>query len=97
MPKLPKPGALEPVLCNKRSHRNKTSHHSETKPKHRNEDRAQPKFNFLKKDSVQPKISAPWKKSYDKLRQHIKKQRHYLADKGLYSQNSGFPSSHVWM
>ena len=25
---------------------------------------------------------APWKKSYDKTRQHIKKQRHYLADKG---------------
>ena len=26
---------------------------------------------------------APWKKSYDKPRQRIKKQRHYLADKGL--------------
>ena len=24
---------------------------------------------------------APWKKSYDKPRQHIKKQRHYFADK----------------
>ena len=24
---------------------------------------------------------APWKKSYDQLRQHIKKQRHYFADK----------------
>ena len=30
---------------------------------------------------------APWKKSYDKPRQHIKKQRHYFADKGLYSQS----------
>ena len=26
---------------------------------------------------------APWKKSYDKPRQHIKKQRHYFANKGL--------------
>ena len=36
--------------------------------------------------------------SYDQPRQHIKKQRHYLADKSLYSQNYGFPSSHacVW-
>ena len=28
---------------------------------------------------------------------HIKKQRHYFADKGLSSQNYGFSSSHVWM
>ena len=28
---------------------------------------------------------------------HIKKQRHYFANKGLYSQNYGFSSSHVWM
>ena len=40
---------------------------------------------------------APWKKSYDQPRQHIKKQRHYFADKGLSSQSYGFPSSHVWM
>ena len=39
----------------------------------------------------------PWKKSYDKPRQHIKKQRHYFADKGLYSQSYSFSSSHVWM
>ena len=31
------------------------------------------------------KTLAPWKKSYDQPRQHIKKQRHYLADKGQYS------------
>ena len=37
------------------------------------------------------KTLAPWKKSYDQLRQHIKKQRHYFADKGLYSQIYGFP------
>ena len=38
-----------------------------------------------------------WKKSYDKPRQHIKKQRHYFGDKGLYSQSYGFSSCHVWM
>ena len=38
-----------------------------------------------------------WKKSYDQLRQHIKKQRHYFAEKGLSSQSYGFSSSHVWM
>ena len=31
----------------------------------------------------------PWKKSYDKPRQHIKNQRHYFADKGLSSQSYG--------
>ena len=39
----------------------------------------------------------PWKKSYDKTRQHIKKQRHYFADKGPSSQSYGFSSNHVWM
>jgi len=37
------------------------------------------------------------KKIYDKPRQNIKKQRHYFANKGPYSQSYGFPSSHVWM
>ena len=40
---------------------------------------------------------APWKKSYDQPRQHIKKQRHYFANKGPCSQSYGFSSSHVWM
>ena len=40
---------------------------------------------------------APWKKRYDKPRQHIKKQRHYFADKGPSSQGYSFSSSHVWM
>ena len=40
---------------------------------------------------------APWKKSYDQSRQHIRKQRHYFANKGLCSQRYGFSSSHVWM
>ena len=40
----------------------------------------------------------PWKKSYDKSRQHIKKQRHYLVDKGRSSQSCFFfSSSDVWM
>ena len=38
---------------------------------------------------------APWKKSYDKPRQHIKKQRHYFAYKYPPSQSYGFSSSHV--
>ena len=37
------------------------------------------------------------RESYDKTRQHIKKQRHYFDDKGLSSQSYGFSSSHVWM
>ena len=40
---------------------------------------------------------APWKKSYDPHRRHIKKQRHYFASKGPSSQGYGFSSSHVWM
>ena len=40
------------------------------------------------------KTSAPWKKSYHKPRQHIKRQRHYFADK---NQSYGFSSSRVWM
>ena len=37
---------------------------------------------------------APWKKSYDKLREHIKKQRHYFADKGPSCQSYDFSSKH---
>ena len=40
---------------------------------------------------------APWKKSYDKSRQHIKKQRCQFSSKGLSSQSYGFSSHHVWM
>ena len=43
------------------------------------------------------KTLAPWKKSYDQPRQHIKKQRHYFSNKGPSSQSYGFSSSHVWM
>ena len=44
--------------------------------------------------------SEKWKWSclvVSKPRQHIKKQRHYFADKGLSSQGYGFSSSHVWI
>ena len=40
---------------------------------------------------------APWKKSYDQLRQRSKKQRHYFTNKGPSGQNYGFSSNHVWM
>ena len=34
---------------------------------------------------------APWKKTYEKPGQYIKKQRHHFADKGLYSRAMDFP------
>ena len=40
---------------------------------------------------------APWKKSYDQPRWHIRKQRHYFANKGPSSQTYGFSSNHVWV
>ena len=40
---------------------------------------------------------APWKKSCDKPRHHIKKQRHYFTNKGLSSQGYGFSSDPVWI
>ena len=43
------------------------------------------------------KTLALCKKSYDQLRQHIKKQRHYFVNKGPSSQSYGFSNSHVWM
>ena len=43
------------------------------------------------------KTLAPWKKSYDQPRQHIKKQRHYFANKSPSIQSYGFSSSHVYM
>ena len=42
-------------------------------------------------------VLAPWKKSYDEHRQHIKKKRHCFAHKGLSSQSYGFSSSRVWL
>ena len=40
---------------------------------------------------------APWNRSYDKPRQHIKKQRYYFVNKGPSSQGYGLSNSHVWM
>ena len=37
----------------------------------------------------------PWKENYDQPRQHIKKQRHYFANKGPSSQDYGISSSYV--
>ena len=42
--------------------------------------------------SCEIKTFAPWKKSNDKSRQHIKKQRHHFTDKGPYIQSYGFPA-----
>ena len=39
----------------------------------------------------------PWKKSYDQSRQHVKRQRHYFANKGMSGQSYRFSSGHVWM
>ena len=50
---------------------------------------------FLTPKSLE--MFAPWNKTYDQPRQHIKKQRHYFANKGPSSQGYGFSSSHVWM
>ena len=43
------------------------------------------------------KDASPWKKSYDRPRQHFRKQRHYFTNKGPSNQSYGFSSSHVWM
>ena len=40
---------------------------------------------------------APWKKSYDIPKQHLKKQSHHFADKAPYSQIYGFSTGHVQM
>ena len=45
--------------------------------------------------SYEIKMLTPWKKSYDKPRHHIEKQRHHFTDKGPYSQSYGFSSSQV--
>ena len=34
---------------------------------------------------------------HDQPRQHVKKQRYYFANKGLYSQSYDFSRSHAWM
>ena len=46
---------------------------------------------------MKKKMLNPWKESYDQPRPHIKKQRHYLVNKGPSSHDYGFSSGHVWM
>ena len=46
--------------------------------------------------SCEIKTLDPWKKSYDKPRQCLKKQKHHFVIKGPLSQNYDFSSSHVW-
>ena len=43
------------------------------------------------------KTFVPWKESYDQPIKHIKKQRHYIANKGLSSPGYSFSRTHVWM
>ena len=43
------------------------------------------------------KTLAPWKNSYDKPKQCIKKQSDHFANRGPFSQSYGFSTSHVWM
>ena len=40
---------------------------------------------------------ASWQESYDKPRQCVEKQKHYSANKSLYTQGYGLPSGHVWL
>ena len=54
-------------------------------------------FIFLGSKITADGDSFPWKESYDQPRQHIKKQRHYFANKGSYTQSYGFSNSHVRM
>ena len=56
-----------------------------------------PKSLQMVTEAMKLKDSSPWKKNCDQPWQHIKKQRHYITNKGLPSQSYGFSSSHVWM
>ena len=55
-----------------------------------------PKLPYMVTTAMKLK-DTPWQESYDQPRQHIKKQKHYFANKGSSSQSSGFSSSYVWM
>ena len=47
--------------------------------------------------SHETKMLAPWKKSYDKLRQCVEKRRHHSANKVPSSQGYGLPRGRVWL
>ena len=50
-----------------------------------------PKLLWTVSTATKLKMLAPWKQSYDKTRQHIKKQRHHILDKGLIVKAMVFP------
>ena len=56
-----------------------------------------PKSLLMVTKAMKLKDTCSLEESYDKPRQHIKKQRHHFAYKGPYSQAMDFFSSHVWM
>ena len=56
-----------------------------------------PKSQQMVTAAMKLKDACSLEESDDQPRQHIKKQRHHFADKGLYRQSYGFSSSHVWM
>ena len=60
-------------------------------------DTSNPEFPKSIAAAMRLKDLTPWKRSYDKSRQNIKKQRHHFADKSPDSQSYGFYNSHVWM
>ena len=56
-----------------------------------------PKSGWMVTAAMKLKGACFLKEKLDKPRQCIKKQRHYFANKGLYSQSYSFSNSHVWM
>ena len=56
-----------------------------------------PKLLQMVTEAMKLKDTYSLEESYDQPRQHIQKQRHYFANKGLSSQGYGFSCGHVWM
>ena len=54
-----------------------------------------PKSLQMETAAMKLKDAYSWKESYDQSRQYTKKQRHYFANKGPFSQGYGFSSGHV--
>ena len=46
---------------------------------------------------LKQRMLAPWKESYDRPRQCIKKKRHHFTNRSPHSESHGFSSSHIWM
>ena len=56
-----------------------------------------PKSLQMETAAMKSKDTCSLEEKQDQSRQHVKKQRHYFANKGPSSQSCGFSSSHVWM